>query len=424
MLSIFDNVFADIGDEQSIEQSLSTFSAHMTNIVRILGLCTHQSLVLFDELGAGTDPTEGAALAISIIRHLLDYGAKTAITTHYAELKLFALSTEGVENGAVEFDLTTLSPTYRLLIGVPGKSNAFAIAGRLGLNPDIIANAKQILSQDDIRFEDIITDLEISRKAVQIEEEKAEQLRAEAQRLAQDLEGQKARIAGNRDKILNDARAEAKTLILRAKEEADQIIKEMRKIKQEGSNVRAAEEERAKLRQKTEELTPQQTTTPLPTLKKIERPLVFGDHVFILSLKQPATVVSASNRTAQVMFGSMEMKVKLSDLMFEDVMTTRVTKKPEKFTTQPTIKRAKSMSVSSSISLRGMLVEEALEELDKYIDDAYLANAGKVEVIHGKGTGALRDAVHRYLKKHPHVNSFRLGEFGEGDSGITIVELK
>ncbi|MCL2753297.1 MAG: endonuclease MutS2 [Defluviitaleaceae bacterium] len=422
-LSIFDNVFADIGDEQSIEQSLSTFSAHMTNIVRILGECTYQSLVLFDELGAGTDPTEGAALAISIIRNLLAKGTKAAITTHYAELKLFALSTENVENGAVEFDLATLSPTYRLLIGVPGKSNAFAIASRLGLSQDVITEAKQILSQDDIRFEDIITDLEISRKAVRVEEERAESLRAEAQRLTMDLENQKTRIANNRDKILNDARAEAKILVARAKEEADGIIKEMRKIKQDSGSTRAAEEQRAKLRQKTEELQPQQTATSAPNLKKIHRPLVFGDHVYIVPLKQSATVVSVTNRHAQVVFGSMEMKVKHADLMLEEIS---VSKKPEK--TAPyvssAIKSSKSLVVSNSISLRGMLVEEALEELDKYLDDAYLANAGNVEIIHGKGTGALREAVGRYLKKHPHVKSYRLGEFGEGDSGITIAELK
>ncbi|MCL2575494.1 MAG: endonuclease MutS2 [Defluviitaleaceae bacterium] len=426
-LSIFDNVFADIGDEQSIEQSLSTFSAHMTNIVRILGLCSYNSLVLFDELGAGTDPTEGAALAISIIRSLLVRGTRCAITTHYAELKLFALSTDGVENGAVEFDVATLSPTYRLLIGVAGKSNAFAIAQRLGLSDNIISEAKQMLSAEDIRFEDVITDLEISKKTIEIEEERAQVLRREAQKLADDLENEKNRIAASRDKILNDARAEARTMLSRTKEEADGIIKELRKIKEAGgTSFREAEEKRAVLRQKSDELAPQETVIATKSkLRKIDRELIAGDDVYIVSLKQSAVVLSADKRYAQVIFGSMEMKVKLADLMLEEGgAKNKNTNNAANTKAQGFIKAAKSLNVSKEISLRGMLVDEALEELSKYLDDAYLANLGNVEIIHGKGTGALRSAVHKYVKNHPHVKSYRLGEFGEGDSGITVVELK
>ncbi|MCL2168972.1 MAG: endonuclease MutS2 [Defluviitaleaceae bacterium] len=420
-LSVFDSVYADIGDEQSIEQSLSTFSGHMTNIVRILGVCTHESLVLFDELGAGTDPTEGAALAISIIRNLMSRGVKCAVTTHYAELKLFALTTDGVENGAVEFDVQTLAPTYRLLIGVPGKSNAFAIAGRLGLSGEIISEAKELLSADSIRFEDVITDLEISRKAVEVEESRTHALRQEAQRLAEELENQKNRIALNRERVLNEAKTEARKLVAAAKEEADAIIKEMRKL-QTSPDFKTAEEGRKKLRDKMDELevsSIQKASAPAEKIRPIDRPLMAGDAVFVHSLGQSGHVVSAGKSTAQVAIGAMEMKLKVEDLSFDE-------RKQEKQKAQvsSTVKASKSLHVSREISLRGMLVEEALEELSKYLDDAYLANLGKVEIIHGKGTGALRTAVQKYLKKHTHVKSYRLGEFGEGDSGITVVELK
>jgi DNA mismatch repair protein MutS2 len=422
-LAVFDNVFADIGDEQSIEQSLSTFSAHMTNIVRILGLCTYDSLVLFDELGAGTDPTEGAALAISIIRNLLNRGIRCAVTTHYAELKLFALTTEGVENGAVEFDIATLAPTYRLLIGVPGKSNAFAIAGRLGLSDEIISQAKHLLTNEDIRFEDVITDLEISKKAVEEQEARAQALRMEAERLAHDLDGQKKRLALSRDRVMNEAKAEARKLVAAAKEEADAIIKEMRKMAK-GADFSHAEGARTRLRDKMEELEVSDigasASAPRTDLRPIDRPLVAGDAVFINSLNQSGHIIDSDKNSARVAIGAMEMKVKIADLSFD----ARKKEKPAA-SVQPmgTVRAGKALNVSSSLNLRGMLVDEALEELSKYIDDAYLANISKIEIIHGKGTGTLRAAVQKYLKKHPNVKSFRLGEFGEGDSGLTVAEL-
>ncbi|MCL2855556.1 MAG: endonuclease MutS2 [Defluviitaleaceae bacterium] len=425
-LSIFDSVFADIGDEQSIEQSLSTFSAHMTNIVRILGLCTFQSLVLFDELGSGTDPTEGSALAISIIRNLMARGVKCAITTHYSELKIFALSTDGVENGAVEFDVQTLAPTYRLLIGVPGKSNAFAIAGRLGLTADIISQAKELLTNEDIRFEDVITDLEISKKAVEVEEERAAQLRHEAQKLADELETQKRRITQNREKILNEAKLEAREMLARAKEEADSIIKDMRKIQHMPVNLAQAEESRKKLKSKMDDMVVDfdGTAQAMGKLRPIDRQLAAGDAVFINSLGQRGQIVDVEKNQARVTFGSMEMKVKISDLSLEEGGEVRVDNRPKSNIRPTPLTHSKAAYVSPGINLRGMLVEEALEELSKYLDDAFLANMGKVEIVHGKGTGALRAAVQKYLKNHPHIKSHRLGEFGEGDSGITIAELK
>ena len=420
-LSIFDSVYADIGDEQSIEQSLSTFSAHMTNIVRILGLCNHESLVLFDELGAGTDPTEGAALAISVIRNLMARGVKCAITTHYAELKLFALTTEGVENGAVEFDLQTLAPTYRLLIGVPGKSNAFAIAARLGLSPEIISEAKELLSADDIRFEDVITDLEISKKAAEIEEERTQALRRETQKLAHDLENQKKRLELNRERVMNEAKSEARKLVAQAKEEADAIIKEMRKM-QINPDFKSAEESRKKLREKMDTLEVsdiKKETAQKPAIRPIDRPLVAGDTIFVNHLGQSGTVVSVSKNHAQVAIGAMEMKVKISELSLEERKQER-----QVASVASGVRASKSLHINREIDLRGMLAQEALEELSKYLDDAYLSNLGRVEIIHGKGTGALRTAVQQYLKRHPHVKTYRLGEHGEGDSGVTIAELK
>ena len=426
-LAVFDNVFADIGDEQSIEQSLSTFSGHMTNIVQILEEMTLDSLVLFDELGAGTDPTEGAALAISIIRHLLDRGIRTAVTTHYSELKIFALSTEGVENAAVEFNVETLKPTYHLLIGVPGKSNAFAIAKRLGLPDGIIASARDVLTGENIRFEDVITNLEISRKQVEIEEERAAALRREAERLAADLDNQKQRLERSKERVMEEAKKEAKALVSKAKDEADSIIREMQKIKKDGLNFKEIEEGRRKLRESLSELEEAGGASDSKlSLKVIDKPLQAGDEVYINSLGQRAVIISinAAATEARVQFGAMETKVKMDDLRLE------LGKKEKKKETggvaagsKTIVKSAKALSVSAKLDLRGRLVEEALEELGKYLDDAYLAGMGKVEIVHGKGTGALRAAVQRELRGHPHIKNYRLGEFGEGDSGVTIVEL-
>ena len=424
-LAVFDNVFADIGDEQSIEQSLSTFSGHMTNIVQILEEMTLDSLVLFDELGAGTDPTEGAALAISIIRYLLDRGIRTAVTTHYSELKLFALSTEGVENAAVEFDIETLRPTYRLLIGVPGKSNAFAIAKRLGLPDGIIASARDVLTGESIRFEDVITDLEISRKQVEMEEGRAASLRREAERLAADLDNQKQRLERSKERVLEEAKKEARALVAKAKNQSDEIIREMQKIKNEGLDFKGAEEGRKKLREQLSELEASSVTAdPKLSLKEVDRPLTAGDEVYINSLGQHAVIISVNSTAteARVQFGAMETKVRMDDLRLE---TGKKEKKRETGAVGAgtVVKSAKAIGVSAKLDLRGRLVEEALEELGKYLDDAYLAGMGKVEIIHGKGTGALRSAVQKELRGHPHIKNYRLGEFGEGDSGVTIVEL-
>ena len=428
-LAVFDNVFADIGDEQSIEQSLSTFSGHMTNIVQILEELTLDSLVLFDELGAGTDPTEGAALAISIIRYLLDRGIRCAVTTHYSELKIFALSTEGVENAAVEFNVETLRPTYRLLIGVPGKSNAFAIAKRLGLPDGIIATARDVLTGESIRFEDVITDLEISRKQVEVEEGRAAALRREAERLAADLDNQKQRLERSKERVMDEARREARGLVARAKDEADSIIREMQRLKKDGQalNFKEIEEGRRKLRESLSELEPTGgAADPKLTLKAVDKPLQAGDEVYINSLGQRAVIlgVNPAATEARVQFGAMETKVKMSDL---SLVADEGKKKKEavNITTggSTTVKSAKALSVSAKLDLRGHLVEEALETLGKYLDDAYLAGIAKIEIIHGKGTGALRSAVQTNLRGHPHIKNYRLGEFGEGDSGVTIVEL-
>ncbi|MCL2619681.1 MAG: Smr/MutS family protein [Defluviitaleaceae bacterium] len=325
----------------------------------------------------------------------------------------------------MEFDVATLAPTYRLLIGVPGKSNAFAIASRLGLSDDIISQAKELLTNEDIRFEDVITDLEITKKAVEVEEERAAVLRREAQKLTDELEEQKRKMIQSREKILNEARLEARALLASAKEDADGIIKEMRKIQTSSGSFTKAEDTRKKLKDKMDDMVVEfdGTAQAQGKLRPVDRPLVAGDAVFINSLGQRGQIVSVEKNQAKVLFGSMEMKVKLSDLSLEEGGSTP---KPE-----PSARKGgfhpsapKSMHISATSDLRGMLVEEALEELSKYLDDAFLANVGKVEIIHGKGTGALRSAVQKYLKGHPHVKSYRLGEFGEGDSGITIAELK
>jgi len=424
-LAVFDNVFADIGDEQSIEQSLSTFSGHMTNIVQILEEMTLDSLVLFDELGAGTDPTEGAALAISIIRYLLDRGIRCAVTTHYSELKIFALSTDYVQNAAVEFDVETLRPTYRLLIGVPGKSNAFAIAKRLGLPDGIIASARDVLTGESIRFEDVITDLEISRKQVEIEEERALVLRREAEKLASELDDRKMRLERSREKVMDEAKKEARVMVAKAKDEADKIIREMQRLQKEGLNFKEAEASRQKLRDSLSELdTASIAAEPKLVLKPVDRPLKTGEEVYISSLGQRANIISinAAATEARVQLGAMETKVKMSDLRLEEGKKKKQEVQPS-VSSNTVVKSSKALSVSARLDLRGHLVEEALEKLGKYLDDAYLGGIAKVEIIHGKGTGALRTAVQRDLKGHPHIKNFRLGEFGEGDSGVTIAEL-
>ena len=423
-LAVFDNVFADIGDEQSIEQSLSTFSAHMTNIVRIMDQVTDNSLVLFDELGAGTDPTEGAALAIAIIQALLEREIRTAVTTHYSELKVFALSTDHVENACCEFSVETLRPTYKLLIGIPGKSNAFAISKRLGLQEYILDSAKEFISQDEAKFEDVITDLEISKKSVKIEQERAEEYRREAEALKKEVERQKEKTKQQKEKILEKAREEAKQIYVKAKEEADSIIKEMNKQAKEANNKNKALEQRQKLNEKLS--TMQQDFLKSKRVKpnhKAPENLKVGDRVYVISFDQNGEVLAAPDKNKEVMvqMGIMKMKVPVAELMLDD--TPQPKEKQQK--KQPArAKLSKSQFISAEIDCRGQLVDEAIANIDKYIDDAYLSGLKQVVIIHGKGTGALRAGVQNYLKMNSHVKSYRPGTFGEGEAGVTVVELK
>lgn len=423
-LAVFDNVFADIGDEQSIEQSLSTFSAHMTNIVRIMEQVTDDSLVLFDELGAGTDPTEGAALAVAIIQALLERKIRTAVTTHYSELKVFALSTEGVENACCEFSVETLRPTYKLLIGIPGKSNAFAISKRLGLQDYILDSAKEFISQDEARFEDVITDLEISKKSVKFEQERAEQYRREAEELKKEVERQKEKTKEQKEKILAKAREEAKQIYAQAKEEADSIVKEMNRQAKEANNRNKVLEQRQKLNEKLSSM--QQDFLKSKKVKpnhKAPENLKAGDRVYVISFDQNGQVLSAPDKNKEVMvqMGMMKMKVPLAELMLDDTPQPKEKQKKQ----QPArAKLSKSQFISAEIDCRGQLVDEAVANIDKYIDDAYLSGLKQVVIIHGKGTGALRAGVQQYLKMNSHVKSFRPGTFGEGEAGVTVVELK
>ncbi len=423
-LAVFDAVFADIGDEQSIEQSLSTFSAHMTNIVRIMDEVTDDSLVLFDELGAGTDPTEGAALAVAIIQALLERKIRTAVTTHYSELKVFALSTEGVENACCEFSVETLRPTYRLLIGIPGKSNAFAISKRLGLQDYILEQAREFISQDEARFEDVITDLEISKKSVKFEQERAEEYRREAEALKKEVERQKEKTKEQKEKILSKAREEAKQLYVQAKEEADRIVKEMNKQAKEANNRNKVLEQRQKLNEKLSSM--QQDFLKSKKVKpnhKAPEHLQVGDRVYVISFDQNGEVIAAPDKNKEVMvqMGMMKMKVPLAELMLDDTPRPKEKQKRQ----QPAkAKLSKSQFISAEIDCRGQLVDEAIANIDKYIDDAYLSGLKQVIIIHGKGTGALRAGVQQYLKLNSHVKSYRPGTFGEGEAGVTVVELK
>ena len=429
-LSVFEEVFADIGDEQSIEQSLSTFSSHMTNIVQILEKVTENSLVLFDELGAGTDPTEGAALAMSILQYLHQRQIRTVATTHYSELKVYALSTKGVENASCEFDVNTLRPTYRLLIGVPGKSNAFAISRRLGLPEYIINDAKEFLAHEDVRFEDVITDLEISKKTVRLEQEKAEEYRKEVERLKIQIEEQKRKIQQQKDKILQQAREEARQQLQEAKDEADRIIQEMRKIAKENQlalSQKELEEGRTQLRKKLGEVEGElaQRAFVKTSYKKPLTNVQPGQEVFLIAFNQRASVLSQPDDKGEVMVqaGIIKMKVHISQLTLPD--RSKEDKKKGSYGIRTAgVKAGKSKNISTEIDVRGQMVEEAIENVDKYLDDVYLSKLPQVTIIHGKGTGALRQAIQQHLRRHPLVKSYRLGNFGEGETGVTVVEMK
>ena len=427
-LSVFDEVFADIGDEQSIEQSLSTFSSHMTNIVNILAKATPHSLVLFDELCAGTDPTEGAALAIAILSNLHRQGIRTMATTHYSELKVFALTTPGVENGCCEFNVETLSPTYHLLIGIPGKSNAFAISSKLGLDDYIIEEAKGNLSQQDEDFESLLADLENSRVTIAKEQDEINHYKQEIEQLKNRLEHKQESLDASREKILRDANEQAHKILRDAKEYADTTIKNFNKFGKASIDSRAMEQERNRLREKMSSVEKNLTIKPTKktaSSKQLQaKDIHLGDSVRVLSMNLKGTVSSLPNAKGDlfVQMGIMRSQVNLRDLeLIPDVETVnpRTTR-----TGTGKIKMSKSASVSTEINLLGKTVDEALAELDKYLDDAYLSHMPSVRVVHGKGTGALRKAVQNYLRRQKHVASYRLGEFGEGDAGVTIVTFK
>ena len=426
-LALFHEIYADIGDEQSIEQSLSTFSSHMTNIVSFLEKADSRSLVLFDELGAGTDPTEGAALAISILSYLHDKGIRTMATTHYSELKVYALSTPGVENACCEFSVETLRPTYRLLIGIPGKSNAFAISSKLGLSDQIIERAKEQISEQDESFEDVLSSLEENRVTIENERLEIAHYKEEIKTLKAQLESRQEKLDAQRDRILRQANEEAHKVLEEAKEYADQTMKLFHKFQKNNVDTSAVERERQELRKrmnKAEKNMSDRQETKKPKKLLTAKDIRPGDSVKVLSMNLKGTVGSRpdSKGFLFVQMGIIRSKVHLSDLELVDepVITTPSLQK----TGAGKIRMSKSASVSTEINLLGRTVDEAIAELDKYLDDAYIAHLKSVRIVHGKGTGALRKGIHDYLRRQKHVSSFRLGEFGEGDAGVTIVDFK
>ena len=425
-LAVFHDVYADIGDEQSIEQSLSTFSSHMTNIVSFLKQVDEHSLVLFDELGAGTDPTEGAALATSILNHLHSRGIRTMATTHYSELKVYALSTPGVENASCEFDVETLRPTYRLLIGIPGKSNAFAIASRLGIPDYIIEDAKTHLTEQDESFEDILTNLETSRKTLDKERETIATYKREIERLKMETSQKQEKLEAQRDRILREANEKAHAILEDAKETADETMRNFHKFGKANISAAEMEKERERLRKKMAKTRSGMTPEPAKP-KKQYKPSDFklGESVKVLSMNLTGSVVSLPDAKGNldVQMGILRSKVNISDLEIIDEKPNYL-QKTAKRTGKGKIKMNKSLTVATEINLLGKTVDEAVAELDKYLDDASLAHLSSVRIVHGKGTGALRQGIHKYLKRQKHVKSFRLGAFGEGDAGVTIAELR
>ena len=425
-LAVFETVYADIGDEQSIEQSLSTFSSHMTNIVSFLQKVDAHSLVLFDELGAGTDPTEGAALAIAILSYLHDRGIRTMATTHYSELKVFALSTPGVENACCEFDVETLRPTYHLLIGIPGKSNAFAISEKLGLPKHIIESAKSHLSEQDKSFEDLLADLEMNRRTIEKEQAEIAAYKREAEKLKQELSAKQEKLDERKERIIHEANEKANAILREAKELADETMKQFRKFGKENISAAELEKERQRLRQKMEKTQSSMKIAPQKP-KKQHKPGDFrlGESVKVLSLNLKGTVVSLPDAKGNltIQMGILRSNVHISDLEIMEEPTI-LTERQRRQTSTGKMKMGKALTVSPEINLLGKTVDEAVAELDKYLDDAYLSHVNPVRIVHGKGTGALRAGIHNYLKRQKHVKSYRLGAFGEGDAGVTIVEFK
>ena len=427
-LSIFSEVYADIGDEQSIEQSLSTFSSHMTRVVHILQHADADSLCLFDELGAGTDPTEGAALAIAILNYLHDRGIRTMATTHYSELKIYALSTNFVENACCEFDVETLRPTYRLLIGIPGKSNAFAISSKLGLSDEIIHAAKEQISKEDESFEDVIADLEQSRVTIEKEQQEIAEYKERIRTLQEQLQKKNEKIDQAKDKILRDANEKARAILQEAKDVADETIRDFNKVGA-SADIKELEKKRQKVRDKINEKNGKLAlgnTQKKPADQKTVDPkkLKKGDSVKIISMNLKGIVNTLPDARGNlfVQCGIMRMQTNVNDLV--PVKEETITAPALQRTNTGKLKMSKSFSVSSEINLLGCTVDEAIAKLDKYLDDAYLAHLPSVRVVHGKGTGALRNAVQSHLKRLKYVKEYRLGEYGEGDAGVTIVTFK
>lgn len=430
-VAVFSKIYADIGDEQSIEQSLSTFSSHMVNIVKILKNVDNNTLALFDELGAGTDPTEGAALAISILEYLRHKGVKTLATTHYSELKLFALTTDGVENASCEFDVKTLQPTYRLLIGVPGKSNAFAISRRLGLSEEIIERANDILSDEDIKFEDVITDLETARATAERDAQENERMKRELKDLRKQIETDREKLKKNKSRILEEAHREAKIIVMDAKSEANEIIRDLERMRQKGiksGNIDTkAQKVRDTLKKREDTLDEKMKRVAKPKERFVDPPknLMPGESVKIIDLDQEAVVLKTPDKSGNVRVeaGIIKMDVHITNLR-------RVDKSEEKDALvkqyTPTTKsyESKTKNATTEIDVRGQYPEEAWANVDKFLDDCYLAGVSPVRIVHGKGTGVLKKHIREMLRRHKYVTSFRPGIFGEGEDGVTVAELK
>lgn len=425
-IGLFKKVFADIGDEQSIEQSLSTFSSHMKNIVNILNNIDGESLVLFDELGSGTDPTEGAALAMSILEYLKDKGCTTVATTHYSQLKVYAVTTRSVENACCEFDVETLKPTYKLLIGVPGKSNAFAISKRLGLLDDVIDRAKEFLTIEDIKFEDMLLSIEKNLSKTEEERKRAESYRLETEKLKKETEEQKKRLAESKEKYIKQAKEDARKILLEARSEAEEIISQMKKLQKDMHNSESskkAEEMRVELKRKVDSIEEAlaQPIVRRDTLVKPPQNLKPGDSILIVSLNQKGTVLTPPDKNGEALIqaGIMKVNIHVSNLKLIDEQKSELKKSGF-----GDIGVSKAKNINSEIDIRGYTLEEALESVDKYLDDALIAGLSMVSIIHGKGTGTLRNGIHKYLRSSSRVKAFRLGKYGEGESGVTIIELK
>lgn len=425
-ISVFNKVFADIGDEQSIEQSLSTFSSHMKNIVNILESVDDSSLVLFDELGAGTDPTEGAALAMAILEHLKEKGCTIVATTHYSQLKVYAVTTPYVENACCEFDVETLKPTYKLLIGVPGRSNAFAISKRLGLIDSVVERAKTYLTSEEIKFEDMLLSIEKNLSQSESEKMQAQVLKLEAEKIKNEIDVQKKKFEERKESIIKEAREEARKLLLDAKREADNILSEMRKMQREKDSIqsqRAAEEMRLKLKNSIDTIEDALSKPLIPknTLVKPPKNLKPGDSVLIINLNQRGTVVTPPDKNGEaiVQAGIMKINVHITNLKLVDEQKEQISR-----TGIGEISISKARTISNEIDVRGLTLDEALEIVDKYLDDVVITGLPEICIIHGKGTGVLRNGIHQYLKTNKRVSSYRLGKYGEGETGVTIVQLK